>query len=142
MKKRLVFLFVIAVFINLFASSAIFAQSPAWAPEPGTMAYLNWFMQTQGHPGFSISENGWFESSPSGFGNNNFNAAGIVTGAPVPAWTPEPGTRAYAEWFLTQGHPDFSSSFNSSIDSYGSGSSSEQKDWFEGSPSGFGSDGF
>jgi hypothetical protein len=142
MKKIFVCLLVITVFISLFASSAIFAQSPVWSPEPATMEYLKWFMQTQGHPHFSIGENGWFESSPSGFGNNNFNAAGIVTGAPVPAWTPEPGTRAYVEWFLTQGHPDFSSFLDSGVNSNVGGSSSGGDGWFEGSPSGFGSDGF
>jgi len=136
MKKRFVFQFVIAAYISLFASSAIFAQSPGWAPEPGTMAYLKWFMQTQGHTDFSISENDWFESSPSGFGNGNFNATGIVTGTPVPAWAPEPGTRAYAEWFQTQGHPDFSSFFDSGVNSSGGNG------WFEGSPSGFGDNGF
>ena len=73
MKKRFVFLFVIAVFISFFASSAIFAQSPAWAPEPGTMAYLEWLLTPQGHSYFSGNESpsGWGSiGSPSGFGES------------------------------------------------------------------------
>ena len=130
MKKHFVFLFVIAVLIILFGSGNIFAQSPSWAPEPGTMEYIEWF-QTQVHPDFSSSGNGWFESSPSGFGDSTFNAAGIVTGTPVPAWAPEPGTMAYIEWLMaTQGHP---------YSSYFGGSSPGTGDWFYNmdSPSGF-----
>lgn len=54
MKKRFLILFVIAVFISLFASSTIFAQSPPGIPVPGTMEYLEWFLATQGHPDNSI----------------------------------------------------------------------------------------
>ena len=77
MKKHFVFLFVIAVLIILFGSGNIFAQSPAWAPEPGTMAYIEWLMVTQGHPyssyfgGSSPGSGDWFYNmdSPSGFGD-------------------------------------------------------------------------
>jgi hypothetical protein len=120
MKKFFVCWFVIAVLISLFTSSTIFAQSPSGEPEPGTMEYIKWFV-----------------GSLSGFSGSTFNNTGVVTGEP------EPGTMEYLEWFSsTQSHPNITIFFVSGVISHGGGSSSEQKGWFEGSPSGFGGSGF